>query len=93
MWQDACGCCERRGRFSVARLAGEYAPNRSLPTIMRAQIGDCPHRNARQEREQCDPYSPTLWPLFGGDSNARIKSRKRWGRQFARTGRPEHPNG
>jgi hypothetical protein len=43
--------------LSVARLAREYALETPLRTIMRAQIGDCPNRNAQQDRERCDPYS------------------------------------
>ncbi len=66
MLELACGRCERRGKLSVARLAADYAPDTQLHTIMRAQIGDCPQRAARQERERCDPYSPTLSRLFGG---------------------------
>jgi hypothetical protein len=50
-----CGRCERRGRLSVARPARENAPETSLASIMRAQIGDCPNRNAQQERQRCDP--------------------------------------
>jgi hypothetical protein len=64
MMEIRCGRCDRHGRLSVARLARENAPETSLASIMRAQIGDCPNRNAQQERERCDPYSPTLWPLF-----------------------------
>jgi hypothetical protein len=60
----ACGRCERRGRLSVARLAREHALGTPLATIMRAQVGDCPNRNAQQERDRCDPYSPTLSTLF-----------------------------
>jgi hypothetical protein len=36
--------------------------------IMRAQIGDCPKLTERRIEARCDPYSPTLWPLFAGDS-------------------------
>jgi hypothetical protein len=64
MLELRCGRCERRGRLSVARLARDYAPETPLRTIMRAQIGDCPNLNSQQDRERCDPYSPTLWPLF-----------------------------
>jgi hypothetical protein len=60
-----CGRCERSGRLSVARLAREYSPDTSLATIMRAQIGDCPKKTERRIEARCDPYSPTLWPLFG----------------------------
>jgi hypothetical protein len=60
-----CGRCERRGRLSVVRLAQEYAPETPLRTIMRAQVGDCPKRADRRLEARCDPYSPTLWPLFG----------------------------
>jgi hypothetical protein len=66
MLELCCGRCERRGRLSVARLAREYPPKTPLATIMRVQIGDCPQRNAREERERCDPYCPTLRPLFAG---------------------------
>ncbi len=66
MLELRCGRCERHGRLSVARLAQEYAPKTPLGAIMRAQIGDCPKRTAREERDRCDPYSPTLWPLFAG---------------------------
>ena len=65
MLELACGRCER-GRLSVARLAQESAPKTPLSTIMRAQIGDCPRRNEREDRDRCDPHSPTLWPLFSG---------------------------
>ena len=66
MLELACGRCERRGRLSVARLAQEYAPKTQLNTIMRAQNGDCQKRNEREDRDRCDPHSPTLWPLFSG---------------------------
>jgi hypothetical protein len=59
-----CGRCERRGRLSVARLAQEYPPETPLLMIMRAQIGDCPKQAAQRIEERCDPYSPTLSPLF-----------------------------
>jgi hypothetical protein len=69
-----CDRCGRHGRLSVARLARKNAHETSLAAMMRAQIGDCPNRNAQQERERCDPYSPTLGQLFagpaGGDVNA-----------------------
>jgi hypothetical protein len=68
MLELLCGRCERRGRLSVPRLAREYPPETPLRAIMRAQVGDCQNRNAQQERHRCDPYSPTLWPLFGGES-------------------------
>jgi hypothetical protein len=61
----ACGRCARRGRLAISGLVRRYPPETPLPTIMRAQIGDCPKRNAQQERERCDPYSPTLLGLFG----------------------------
>jgi hypothetical protein len=61
-----CGRCEHPGWLSVARLTREYPPETRLHEIMKAQIGDCPNRNARQERERCDVYSPTLSPLFAG---------------------------
>ena len=66
MLELRCGRCERSGRLSVARLAQEYAPKTTLGMIMRAQIGDCPKRNAREDRDRCDPHSPTLWQLFAG---------------------------
>jgi hypothetical protein len=59
-----CGRCERKGRLSVARLAREHPPETPLLMIMRAQIGDCPKQAAQRIEERCDPYSPTLSPLF-----------------------------
>jgi hypothetical protein len=64
MLELRCGRCERRGRLSVARLAREHPPETSLASIMRAQIGDCPKLTERRIEARCDPYSPTLWPLF-----------------------------
>jgi hypothetical protein len=58
-----CNRRGRHGRLSVARLAPEYAPDTSLPTIMWAQIGDCLNRNAQRDRKRCDPHSPTLMSL------------------------------
>jgi hypothetical protein len=71
MMEMICNRCGRHGRLSVARLAREYPPETSLAAIMRAQTEDCPNRNAQQERERCDPYSPTLLPLFSGPLNSR----------------------
>jgi hypothetical protein len=61
-----CGRCERSGRLSVTRLAQEHPPETPLLMIMRSQIGDCPKQAARRIEERCDPYSPTLPPLFAG---------------------------
>jgi hypothetical protein len=54
MLELACDRCGRRGWLPVARLARNYARETLLGTIMWAQVGDCPNRNARQERERRD---------------------------------------
>jgi hypothetical protein len=42
------GGCDRRGRLSVARLLAEYGPGTAVGHIMRAQIGECPHKDSAQ---------------------------------------------
>lgn len=58
--------CARYDPLSVVRLPRKHTPDTPLPTIVRAQICDCPNWNAQQERERYDLYSPTLLPLFAG---------------------------
>ena len=32
--------------------------------VMRAQVGDCPHKDSAQLQNRCDPYCPDLARLF-----------------------------
>ncbi len=60
-----CGRCDRHGRLRIDRLLAQHGPDAPVGTVMRALIGDCPQRNAQQERDRCDPYAPELLEFFG----------------------------
>ena len=64
MIEIRCGRCDRYGRLSVARLLAEYGPNADMGAVLRALVGDCPKRDARQIQDRCDPFCPTLVELF-----------------------------
>lgn len=59
-----CGRCDRIGRLRIARLLTEHGPNAAMGEVMRAQVGDCPKRNATQIQDRCDPYCLDLARLF-----------------------------
>ena len=59
-----CGRCDRRGRLNTVRLLREHGPGAAMGEIMRAQVGDCPKRNATQIQDRCDPYCLDLARLF-----------------------------
>ena len=60
MIEIRCGRCARYGRLSVARLLAEHGPNTDLGVVMRAQVGDCPKRDAAQIQDRCDPPGAVL---------------------------------
>ncbi len=62
--EPLCGRCDRRGSLNTARLLGEHGPGAAMGAVMRAQVGDCPKRDAAQIQERCDPYCPDLVRLF-----------------------------
>jgi hypothetical protein len=66
----ACGRTDRHGRLRVERLIAEQRAVTGFPIVLRALAGDCPNRDARQERERCDPHCPDLWPLSSVDFHA-----------------------
>jgi hypothetical protein len=64
MLEVRCARCTRHGRFRIARLLEEHGPDVTVPTVLRAQVADCPQRNAQHDRERCDPFAPELERLF-----------------------------
>ncbi len=64
MIEVLCGRCDRRGRLSVARLLSDRGPNAAMGAVLRAQVGDCPKREAVQIQNRCNPYCPDLVRLF-----------------------------
>lgn len=62
----ACSKVVRYGSKTVLGHADwyEYGPNTDMGVVMRAQVGDCPKRDAAQIHDRCDPYCPTLVELF-----------------------------
>ncbi len=64
MIEVLCGRCDRRGRLGTARLLAEHGPGAAIGAVLRAQVGDCPKREAVQVQDRCDPYCPDLTRLF-----------------------------
>jgi hypothetical protein len=59
-----CRRCALLRRLSVARLLAEHGPAAAMGDVIRAQVGDCPRRDARLLQNRCNPYSPDLAPLY-----------------------------
>jgi hypothetical protein len=49
----------------VERLVAEHGADTDFLIVLRALVGDCPNRDAR-ECERCDPHCPDLPQVFGG---------------------------
>ena len=64
MIEVLCGRCDLRGRLSTARLLSQHGPGAAMGEVMRAQLGDCPHKDSAQLQNRCDPYCPDLARLF-----------------------------
>jgi hypothetical protein len=45
MIEFRCGRCGRQGRFSTARLLAERGSGAATGAVLRAQVGNCPHRD------------------------------------------------
>jgi hypothetical protein len=59
-----CGHCERQGRLSKPGYSPSMGLALPMGAVMRAQLGDCPHRDDAQLQHRCDPYCPDLARLF-----------------------------
>ena len=61
MIEIRCGRCERYGRLSVTRLMAEHG---AMGKVMRARVGDGPHRDEAQIQNRCYPFCRDLTRLF-----------------------------
>jgi hypothetical protein len=61
----ACTQCERRGRYSLARLVATYGADFPM-TELGAELADCPRRQSRSHGERCDVYFPGLAAILNG---------------------------
>jgi hypothetical protein len=48
MIEFRCGRCGRHGCLAVARLLAEHGPDAAMGAVIRAQVGDCPKRDASE---------------------------------------------
>jgi hypothetical protein len=55
-----CTRCERKGRYSVAKLIAQYGRKANMMKWRELLSSDCPKRNAPQLRERCDFVCPDL---------------------------------
>jgi hypothetical protein len=56
--------CDRRGRYSLAKLIAKHGPDKSSIELLRELSADCPHRESTSWQERCDPHCPELAALF-----------------------------
>ena len=52
--------CQRKGRYSVAKLIAQHGRKGNLMQWMEMLNGDCPKRDAPQLHERCDLICPDL---------------------------------
>jgi hypothetical protein len=55
-----CTKCERKGRYSVAKLIARYGREGNMQTWRASLSADCPKRNAFAIHERCDIICPDL---------------------------------
>lgn len=60
----ACRRCERRGRYSVARLVARHGAGMPMPKLRGVLAGDCPRRASRNIYDLCGAHFPQLPGLF-----------------------------
>lgn len=68
----ACSRCERRGRYSTARLVEQYGGDYAM-TDLGADLANCPNRRAPVYK-RCDVYYPGLTELFYGPPKTKESS-------------------
>jgi hypothetical protein len=55
-----CTKCERKGRYSVAKLIERHGRRGNMSAWVRDLKGDCPHRDAHSLNDRCDVLCPDL---------------------------------
>jgi len=55
-----CTRCQRKGRYSVAKLIAQYGRRGNMTKWMSDLRGDCPNRNHPQMHRRCDLICPDL---------------------------------
>ena len=60
MLRVECTQCERKGRYSVAKLIEEHGRRDNMSAWVRDLKGDCPRRDAHSLHERCDVLCPDL---------------------------------
>jgi hypothetical protein len=55
-----CTRCERKGRYSVARLIKKHGRDGQMMKWREHLNGDCPKRDAPQMHDRCDLICPDL---------------------------------
>jgi hypothetical protein len=66
MLNVACRKRGRRGRLRTARLLREHGPEKSIPDLVHALVGECPQLQSTDIYDRCDAYCPDLAALFAG---------------------------
>jgi hypothetical protein len=66
----ACTKCDRAGRYPLATLIKRYAPELSIPDLLRILSAGCPMRESVSPDALCGAYCPDLLRLFPGDGAA-----------------------
>jgi hypothetical protein len=66
MLNVACRKCGRRGRLHTARLLREHGPDKPVPDLIRAPVGECPRLKSTDIYDRCDAHCPDLSALFAG---------------------------
>ena len=57
-----CTKCERKGRYSVAKLIEKYGRKGNMMKWKKQLNGDCPKRDARSMLERCDLWHNAAAP-------------------------------
>jgi hypothetical protein len=55
-----CAKCDRKGRYSVAKLIEKHSRNGNLSKWREQLNGDCPKRDAAGLQNRCDMVCPDL---------------------------------
>ncbi len=58
----ACSRCDRKGRYSTARLVQQYGPEFAM-TDLKNELTNCPMRDANGY-QRCDVFFPGLGEAF-----------------------------
>jgi len=60
----ACGRCDRRGRYNLARLVERHGAAKGLPDLRDVLAADCPRQKAQSIYDLCRVHYPELPTLF-----------------------------